>query len=180
MENNEILFKNTSKMDEEEITKFQNVVMKKRIVWFSIVFSLIFAGIGAGLSFVDLTFGIIIIVCGLLGGFVLFPYLMKEMQKKQNKSILSDKKYLNTYEFYQEFIAISTQSSENNSNSYQQIAQQKLYYKDIYQVWVYNDRLFIFINPSQSFIFNFKGMTKGTAGEVVELFKTKGVKLKNN
>lgn len=181
METNEVLFKNTSKMDHEEISIFQNSIMKKSTtIWTMIIFVLVFAGIGVGLAFVDLTFGIIIIVCGALGGFVFLPYLMKENMKKVNKETLGDKKYLNTFEFYADYAQITTQASKLNENQYEEVGSQKLYYKDIYQVTVYKERLFIFLNPRQSFIFNFKGMTKGTAGEVVELLKANNVKVKDN
>ena len=181
MENqtNEILFKNTSKMDMEEINLFQSTVLKKATLISSIVFALLFVGAGVGLSFVEMTIGIILIVCGLIGGFVLLPYLIKENQKKQNNQILGDKKYLNTYEFYSDRILISTQMSKDKSNEYQNVASQTLFYQDIYNVKVFKERLFIFINPSQSFIFNFKGMTKGTAGEVIEFLKSKNVKVKD-
>ena len=177
---NEILFKNTSKMDMEEITMFQNTVMKKTIFVTSIIFALIFAGIVVGVSFWDLTLGIIVVVCGIVGGFLFIPYLMKETQKKQNQTNFGDKKYLNTYELYGDYMTVTTQCAKPDAkNEYEEMDSQKLYYVDIYQVVVYHERLFIFINPRQSFIFNFKGMTKGTAGEVVELFKKNNVKIKN-
>lgn len=176
---NKIIFKNTSKMDSEEITLFQNAVMKKRVLVMSFIFCLIFAGAGVGLSFVDMTLGIILIVCGIIGGFVLLPYLMKESQKKQNKEILGDKTYLNTYEFYNDYFEIISQASENKKD-YEEVGSQKIYYKDLYKVVVYKERLFIFINPRQSFIFHFKGMTQGTAGELIEFFKSKNIKIKDN
>lgn len=172
----ELLFKNTSKMDNDEITLFQNKVMKKTTFITSICFALIFAGMGAGLSFWNLTLGIILIVAGLIGGFVFIPYLMKETQKKQNKEMFGDKTYLNTYEFYQEYFDVTSQASENNKD-YEVVGSQKVYYKDLYKVVVYQERLFIFVNPRQSFIFSFKGMTKGTAGEVIELLKSQNVKI---
>lgn len=178
-ETNEVIFKNTSKMDMEEISLFQSTVLKKATFIASIIFALIFVGAGVGLSFVDTTLGIILIACGVIGGFVLLPYLIKDNQKKQNTQMLGDKRYLNTYEFYQEHIAISTEMARDNSNDYQNVATQTLNYQDIYQVKVYKERLFIFISSSQSFIFNFKGMTKGTAAEVIEFLKTKNIKIKD-
>lgn len=174
----ELKFKNTSKMDDEEISLFQNFALKKTTIISSIVFALIFAGLGVGLSFVDMTLGITLIVCGLLGGFVLLPYLMKESLKKQNKQNLGDKKYLNTFEFYESYILITSEAnSSENKNEYQPIANQKLFYADIYKIVAYKEHLFIYINPHQSFILNYKGMTKGTAGEIIELAKEKNIKL---
>lgn len=180
MQTNETMFKNTSKMDHEEISIFQNSVTKKSIFVTSIVFALIFVGMGVGFSFLNLTLGIIVIVCGLLGGFVLLPYLMKETMKKQNKAMLGDKKYLNTFEFFSDHMVATSEASKLEEEKYEVVGTQKIYYKDIFKVVVYRERLFIFINARQSFILNFKGMTKGTAGEVVEFLKSNNVKIKDN
>ena len=176
----EIIFKNISKMDHEEISIFQNSVSKKKNLITSILFALIFAGLGVGLSFIDLTLGIIIIACGVIGGFLLVPYLLKESMKKLNKETLGDRKYLNTFEFYDDFFSVSTEASPLTEQNFEVIGTQKIYYENLYKVLVYKERLFIFINSRQSFIFDFKGMTKGTAGEVIELFKSKNVKVKDD
>ena len=178
MEEN-VLFKNTSKLDYEEITILQNFANKKVVFITSIIFALVFAGIGAGLSFVNLTLGIIIIACGLLGAFVLVPYLMKESIKKANKESLGDKKYLNDYQFFEEYFEVESQASNLNENNFEKVGSQKIYYKDLYQVVVYQQHLFIFINVRQSFILNFKGMTKGTAGELIEKLKSTKVLVKD-
>lgn len=173
-----VLFKNTSKMDDEEISIFQSYAIKKTMLISSILFSLIFVGIGIGTSFYDLTMGIVFIVCGLLGGFVLLPYLLKENVKKQNKITLGDKKYLNTFEFYDEYIFVESQAtSSKETNDFQSVASQKVFYKDVYKVVTYREFLFIYLNSRQSLILNFKGMTLGTAGEVVEFLKGKSIKI---
>lgn len=177
-ENKDIKFKNTSKMDEKEISIFQNYALKKRILICSIVFALAFVLLGVGLYFVDLTMSIILIVCGIVGGFVLLPYLMKETVKKQNNIILGDRKYLNTFEFFDEYVNITSEAtSTKESNDYQFVASQKLYYKDIFKFVTFQERLFIFINAQQSFILHYKGMTKSTAEELVEFLKGKGIKM---
>lgn len=175
----EALFKNTSKMDHEEISVFQNSVSKKANFTTSIIFTLIFVGAGVGLAFLDLTIGIIAIACGVLGGFVFLPYLLKENMKKVNKESLGDKKYLNTFEFYGDNFVVTSEASPLDEQKFEVVGSQKIYYKDLHKVVVYQERLFIFINPRQSFIFNFKGMTKGTAGEVIELFKNNNVPVKD-
>ena len=173
----QVLFKNTSKMDDEEISLFQSYALKKTILITSILFSLIFAGGGIGLCFVDLTMGIVLIVCGLVGGLILIPYGLKESVKKQNKVTLGDRKYLNTFEFFEDHIFVRSQATKDKqSNDYQEIASQKLFYQDLFKFVVYKQHLFIYINPRQSFILNFLGMTKGTIGEVIDLLKNKGVK----
>ncbi len=177
MEEKEVKFKNTTKMDDEEISIFQSYALKKTTLISSILFSLLFVGAGIGISFIDLEMGIILIVCGLLGGFVLLPYLLKEILKKQNKTTLGDKKYLNTFEFCDEFILVESQaSSSKETNDYQQVASQKIFYKDVFKVVIYKEFLFVYLNARQSLILNFKGMTLGTAGELVEFLKGKNIK----
>ena len=166
-------------MNHEEVSVLQNFAIKKVTLWTSIIFALVFAGIGAGLSFVNLTLGIIIIASGLLGAFVLIPYLMKESIKKANKDLLADKKYLNTYQFFEDYFMAETQASSLDENNYEKVGSQKIYYKDLYQVVVYQEHLFIYINSKQSFILNFKGMTLGTAGELIELLKSAKVLVKD-
>ncbi len=177
MEEKKVLFKNTSKMDDEEISLFQNFALKKKTIISSVVFSLVFVGGGVGMCFVDLNMGITLLVCGLVGGCVLLPYLMKEMVKKQNKITLGDKKYLNTFEFYEDYVFVTSEATPNKeSNEYKPMATQNLSYNEIYQVVSYKEFLFIYLNKAQSFIVNFRGMTKGTIGEVIELLKSKGIK----
>ena len=170
MEEKEILFKNTSKMDENEITLFQNYALKKRVWITSIIFALSFAALGGFLCIVSLTMGIIIIACGCVGGFVLLPYLMKESIKRQNNIILGDKKYLNTFEFFEDYVNITSEAtSSKDSNDFAPVATQKLMYTDVFKCVIYKERLFIFIN--------FKGMTKNTIGELIEFLKGKGIKM---
>lgn len=177
MEEKNAIFKNTSKMDDEEISLFQNFVLKKTTFISSLVFSIIFIGGGVGMCFVDLTIGLALAICGVIGGIILLPYLMKESLKKQNKITLGDRKYLNTFEFCQDYIFITSQATSSpTANDYQEIASQKVFYKDLFKFVAYKEHLFIFINQKQSFIFDYRGMTKGTAGEVVEFLKAKGVK----
>ena len=58
MEESEVLFKNTSKMNSEEVTVFQNFALKKLHLIVSIGFSLVFVAIGLLLIFfVNLTAG---------------------------------------------------------------------------------------------------------------------------
>lgn len=172
-----LLYKNTSKMDKEEVSMFQGFAMKKNLLILSICFTLIFVGIGVGVSFIELTFGIITIVCGVLGGFVLLPYLMKEQNKKQNDKAFSDKKYLNTFEFYAEHVQITTETALASSNKFEETATQKVQYNDFVKGVLYKQRLYLYINSNQCFIINYLGMTKGTIGEVIELLKEKNINI---
>lgn len=174
----EVLFKNTSKMDDEEIALFQNFALKKSTMISSLIFTLCFVGVGIGLCFIDLTMGITLIVCGAVGGVVLLPYLTKESIKKQNKITLGDKKYLNTFEFMDDCVNVESQATTTKeTNDYQPVATQKIFYRDIFKLVLYKEHLFLYINARQSFILNFKGMTKGTVGELVQLLKEKGIKV---
>lgn len=177
MEEKNVLFKNTSKMDDKEISLFQNFALRKKTIITSVIFSLFFIGGGIGLCFLDLTMGITFIICGVVGGVILLPYLMKETVKKQNQVTLGDKKYLNTFEFFEDHILVTSEATANKeSNDYKPMATQILPYNEIFKVVSYKEFLFIYINKVQSFIVNFKGMTKGTIGEVIDLLKLKGVK----
>lgn len=177
MDKEEAKFKNTSKMDKEEISLFQSYALKKTNLMISIFFTLIFVGIGVGVSFIELTFGIITIVCGVAGGFFLLPYMMKESVKKQNMQSLGDKKYLNTFSFFEEHVFITSEEGLPNSNEYKEVASQSLSYQDVFQAVLYRDHLFLYIDPRQSFIISYKGMTKGTIGEVIDFLREKGVKI---
>ena len=176
-ENNELLFKNTSKIDSDEISLFQKYALKKTVLLSSIIFSTFFILLGIGLCFVDITMGVISLVAGVAGGCVLLPYLMTEAVKRQNKAILGDRKYLNTFEFYQDHIFISSEATSSlETNDYQKVASQNLYYNEIVKFVIYKERLFIFINKYQSFILNYRGMTYKTADELIEFLVQKGIK----
>lgn len=178
MEESEVLFKNTSKMNSEEVTVFQNFALKKLHLIVSIGFSLVFVAIGLLLIFfVNLTAGIIAIASGILGGFVLLPYLLKESVKKQNMQNLGDKKYLNTFSFYDDYIIVQSEESEFDKKQFEEIASQKLFYNEIFQIVLFREYLFIYINEVQSFILSYKGMTKGTIAETINFLKTKGIKM---
>ena len=174
----ELLFKNSSKMNEDEIQVFQKFALKKTIIIASICLILGFAIIGALVCFVELFLGITIIVAGVLGGAVLMPFLMKDSVKKQNTLTLGDRKYLNHFEFYNDYIFVTSEATTSKeSNDYQEVASQKVFYNDLVQVVVYKTYLFIYINKAQSFVLNQRGMTKGTAGELVDFLKDKGLKM---
>lgn len=172
----EIKFKNTSRMDANEISLFQSYAMKKTIWMMAGFFALIFVGAGIGLAFWNTTVGIIMIVCGLAGGFWFLPYLMKESQKKQNMEVLGDRKYLNTYQFYEDHVFVtSTATADATSKEYNEVGTQRVDYKEVYKVVTYKDRLFIFINKTQSFILSFQGMTMGVIEDLVKFLKSKEI-----
>lgn len=172
----EIKFKNTSRMNAEEISIFQSYAMKKTILIMSVFFTALFACMGVGLAFWDLTVGIIFVVCGLVGGIFFLPYLLKENQKKQVLQALGDRKYLNTFEFYENHMIVqSSATASAKDNNYEDVGSQKVQYADLHKIVTYRDRLFIFLTPQQSFILNFNGMTIGTVAEFIAFMKEIGV-----
>ena len=174
----EVLFKNTSRLNEEELLVFQNYALKKTIITMAIAIVAVFALAGVGLCFLELYLGITVIVAGLLGGVVLFPYMMKDSMKKQNKLMLGDKKYLNTFEFYNDYIIISNETTSSlTSNDYKEEAKSRVTYESLFRVDIYKTYIFIYINKAQSFVLNQRGMTKGVVDDLIQFLKSKGLKV---
>lgn len=172
----EIKFKNTSKMNAEEVSIFQNYAMKKTNIIMSVGFAVIFVALGVGLAFWNLTVGVICLVCGVAGGGFFLPYLLKENQKRMNAQALGDKKYLNTFEFYEDkFVVTSSETQSSNDKNYHEVGNQTIAYQDLYKVVTYKDRLFLFLDAQQSLIVDFKGMTTGTIAGLIAYLKEKGV-----
>ena len=175
----EMLFKNTSKLDDKEIASFQTFAMKKVNLTASILFTTVFVAIGIGVSFIQIIYGLISLACGVIGGFVLLPYLMKESLKKHNEKNFDGRKYLNTYAFFDEYVTITSEQAMPGSNEYKEIASKNLEYIDIYQVVLRDDHLYLYLDSYQAFILDYKGMTKGTATELIALLKEKCFKVIN-
>lgn len=168
----DILFSNTTKLNGSEVTAFQNHALKKYTLTISIVIAVFFSAIGIGLCFINTYLGAAIIVAGIVGGVILFPYLTKETIRKQNLEIFGDVDYINQFNFYEDKLEVINIDERSNKQ-----ASQEFDYQEIYKIEEFKLRLFIYINKNQSFIFDAKSMTKGTVGEVVDLFKSKGVKI---
>lgn len=174
----QIKFKNTSKMNEDEIAVFQNYALKKTIILSSALLIGFCVLIGVGLCFIELYLGVAIIIAGVLGGGVLMPFLMKDSVKKQNKLVFGDRKYLNHFEFFKDYFMVTSEATTSKeSNDYSVNAEEKLLYSDLFQVVVYKTYIFLYINKAQSFVLNQKGMTLGTAGELILFLKDKGLKI---
>lgn len=171
-ENKDLLFYNTTKLTEEEITAFQTFALKKTNRLTSFAIALLSIGIGVGLIFVNTYVGVAIIIAGLLGGLVLFPYITKEQLKKQNLEMFEDEKYTNTFEFYEDYLKVTNidgSRTEDNSIS------QEFNYDELYKFALYKQFVFIFVNKNQGFILNQTCMTKGTIGDLVEFLKSKSI-----
>lgn len=181
---NDTLFKNTTKYDKESLLKLQNKVILKWIILGASIIILISLAVGVPLIlFVNEFVGGAIIVLGALGGAVLLPYLLKDSVKKQNAKVLGDRKYLNTFEFYEDkMIIINSATKSLDDNDYTEIARAEIEISNIYRLLLDNIYIFIYLDKKQSLFLDQRGMTKGTAGELAEFLQNKGVKVikKNN
>ena len=172
----EVKFKNTSKLDVQELSLFQQCAMKKTYWVASIAFSLVFISAGVGIAFWKIAAGAILVVCGLLGGFWFLPYLLKENQKRQNETLLGTNKYLNTFSFFEDAVQVQSEISNGRDNKFEHAGEETIQYEDVLKAVIYKDRLFLFVDQSQAFIINFNGMTQGTIQELLSFIKEKGIK----
>lgn len=177
MEENKILFKNTSKMDGKEIENVQALKIKKMLWGTSIALFASFTAVGIGFYFWQTFLGIAMIVLGAFGSLWLYPYLVKSNLKKENESIFAGKKYLNHFEFYEEEIVVSSDVAREGQNEYEEKAKEKFLYSDITKVVAYKEYLFLYVTKYQSLILNQKGMTTGVVADLLELFKSKNIKV---
>ena len=107
---------------------------------------------------------------------MLLPYLLKDNVKKQNKKNFDGKKFLNTFEFYKDYVTITCETQKPGKTEFEVAGKQNLNYVDIFKLVIYKEHLFIFIDESQSFIVSYKGMTKGTIAELIDFLKEKQIK----
>ena len=170
-EDKDILFINTTKLTEEEVTNLQLFTLKKYNLLISIMIAVFFGGIGIGLCFVNTYVGVAILLAGIIGGLFLFPYVTKEQIKRQNNQIFANQDYINSFEFYNDYINIKNIDKNNEKE-----ISQNFNYSGLYKVVEFSQFVYIFINKNQSFMLDKKGMTKGTIGEVIELLKENGLK----
>ena len=97
--------------------------------------------------------------------------------------MLGDRKYLNTFEFYEDKMIIINSATDNFAdNTYKEIARAEIPNANIYRILLDNIYIFIYLDKKQSLFLDQRGMTKGTAGELAEFLQNKGVKVikKNN
>lgn len=171
-----LLFKNTSKMGKEEMEVFQNFAIKKTAILASLTILSLCLCAAVGFYFVSLYLSIAIAVAGIIGVFIM-PVVIKKTVNNQNAHILQNKKYLNSFEFFEDKIKITNEVSDENSNVYQRKAQDTLIYSDIHHVIVYGIYFYIFLNKYQSLILDQRGMTKGVFADLMEFFKSKNIKV---
>lgn len=173
MENNEkeLIFKNTTTLNESDITTFQLFALKKHTIFISAMITIVLVGLGVGLCFVNTYVGVAILIAGIVGGIIFFPYLSKEQIKRQNAVLFNGGKYVNVFDFYDDKMKVTNVDEERDEDYFQTFE-----YSTLYQVVDYQEFLFIYVNKNQSFLLLKTGMNKGTIAELIEFLKNKKIK----
>ena len=172
---NDTLFKNTTKYDKESLLKLQNKVMLKWIILGASIIILISLAVGVPLIlFVNEFVGGALIIIGFLGGIVFLPYFIKNIIKKQ-QFLNEGEKYINSFEFFRDKFSIKSSTLNSKNSNDKKI---DVYYNDIYKIIISNLYINIFISPSESLILDKRGMTKGTADDLIDLLSKLNLKVK--
>ena len=176
MEENKVLFSNTSKLDKDSVARFNKVIGKK-ITGYAVVLIVAFcAVVGAMLMLVNLFLGITVVGVGVIVGAPLGAYLIKDNMKKESEKFLAGKKYLVHFEFCEENIRIKAEASNENESKYSFSGEEILDYSMITKIVVSDTDLYL-QRQGRANIIDQKGMTVGTAGELIEFLRAKGIKI---
>ena len=175
-----VLFKNTTKLNENDVINFQKDSIKKISFIYGLVIFLICLGAGVGLYFVNSFLGIAMIVLGAVGGFAIFPYSTKTYSTRSNAENFYGIKSTNYYEFYQDEFIVKGEIADLESQKKKDLAEEKYKYEDVVKVSVIKNYICIFISKSQSFVLDKRGMTKGVCADLISFFKEKQIKVKEN
>lgn len=165
----DVLFKNVSAMGEKESKALIKVSSKKSVITFGLFFPLLFVIFGVVFILLkDIDFAIIMFVAGAVFA-ILFPLLFLLSAKQANKQIIGGRRLLNTFEFKEDILVISTEDLGAGITS----GTSNLLYKDILKCVLTNEYIFLFINARQSFILDVNGMVQGDTEGLIEFLKTK-------
>ncbi len=171
----EVLFKNVSAMGEKETKALINITGKKAMIIFSLVFPLICIALGVAFIFLnDLEMAIFMFVCAVIFA-ALFPLLFLWSAKQANKQVINGKRLLNTFEFKEDILTITTENLTDGIVT----GTSNLYYKDLFKCLLTNDYIFLFINARQSFILDVNGMVQGDSESLIEFLKSKLTKFED-
>lgn len=170
----EFLYKNTTAINESDITNYQLFALKRRNILVSFMITVIICGIGIGLCFVEAYVGTAIIIAGIVGGVILFPYLSKEQIRRQNSVLFDGGKHVNIFEFYKEEIKVINVDENRGEDLYQTFS-----YNQIYKIDDFVEFLFIYVSKNQSFLMLKTGMNKGTISDLLEFLKSKDIKIED-
>lgn len=173
----DVLFKNITKYDKTSLLKFQNKVMLKWIILCAFIIISICLPVGISLIlFLNEYVGGSIIIIGFLGAFVFLPCFIKDTLKKLHM-FKAGEKFVNSYEFFQEKLTINS-SISNTKKLNLNDKKTNIYYNDIYKITISNLYINFFISPSESLILDKRGMTKGTADDLIDLLSIYDFKIK--
>ena len=170
-EEKEIILKNTTTLNEKDISSFQLFAIKRHTIFVSILISVILVGIGIGLCFVNTYVGAAVIIAGIVGGVIFFPYLSKEQIKRQNAVLFSGDKYVNVFNFYDNLLKVTNIDEDRDEDLYQTFD-----YTSLYKVVDYQEFIFIYTSKNQSFLLLNIGMNKGTIADLIDFLKNKNIK----
>lgn len=171
-----VLFSNVSKLDENAVEKFNKVISKK-IIGYAILIVVAFSGlIGGLLCIANLFLGIATIGVGVVVGIPLITYLIKDTMKKDAHKLLGGNKYLVHFDFYENEVLLKAEACTEGSKEYTPSGEDRMEYGEILKVIVSDTDIYI-QRTGQANILDQRGMTKGTAGELIEFFKSKGIKV---
>lgn len=175
MENNP-LFTNKSLLNKEVVEKFNKFMGKKLAVsacFIVIGFSVVVGGL---LCLANLFLGISVMGIGLIIGCPLTTFLIKDAMKKDTQRLLGGKKFLLNFEFFENEILIKAESSFEGENKFSFEGEEKIGYEDIVKVIVADTDIYI-QRAGQANIVDQRGMTYGTAGELIEFLRDKNIKI---
>lgn len=174
---NDALFSNTSKLDEEVAKEF-NAFMGKKITVYAVLALIVICGVLGGLSCIfNLFLGIAIIGVGALIGAPLTAYLIKDSLKKQSANALGGGKFLVHFDFYDSNFKIMVEGCKKEENEYKYVGEEVVDYLSITKIVVTDTKIYLQRNNNQANIVDQRGMTHGTAGELIDLLKGKGLKV---
>lgn len=172
-----ILFSNTSKLDQGVVEKFNKTISKK-IIGYGILLVTLFCGVVGGLlCILNLFLGIAVIGAGVVVGIPLVTFLIKDSMKKNAQNLMNGKKYLVHFDFYENEILIKAEEAEEKDKHYTFSGEDRIDYAQILKVIVSDTDVYI-QRAEQANVLDQRGMTKGTAGELIDFLKTKGIKVK--
>lgn len=171
-EEKELLFKNTTTLNENDITNLQLFAIKKHTIIIATIITLLLCGLGIGLCFVNAYIGAAIIIAGIVGGVIFFPYISREQIKRQNAMIFTENKYVNVFDFYEDILKVTNIDDKSEENIFQTFE-----YGGIYKVIDYKEFVVLYVNKKQSFILLKTCMNKGTIDGLLNFLKNKKIKI---
>lgn len=172
-----LLFKNVSAMGEKETKALIKTALVKPIILSSIVCPLCFVVLGVLWLLINQLSTAIWMFSFAAAFAVVFPVTIFVVTQRKNRKVIDGRRLLNTYEFYDGYMFIMTQTlieGESITNGTSNI-----FYNKLNRVQVTDDYIFIFINSQQCFILDQKGMLEGELEKLITFLKGKVARFKD-